>query len=416
MRMLNLSKALFTFFVAVAPALAVYRFMPGTNLAMSMLLVSGAVFFRLNLGNNIILKDEYQLCVGVLVLTGVASIYMIAAGTEWFDTTLMLHNLWGIMVCFLPLVFVVGNLNVKLFVRIVYIVGILAAFVVIWQRVTLIRTGSFNNDVFLPWFDVQRNLDDMSVKRPSAFFSEPAHFTIFMLPIFYLSLLDKRYLLSAIFSFSILCSGSSTGFIMLPIILLYYLFGINGLNRFSRMFVAFVFIFVGYGLIILFYPQVIMENMEKLMVMQGGNDSSANLRLIGPLAHVRYMDDVQLFVGITLNQLDRILNPMGHFWGKQSGNYANSIIFMFISYGAIGLSLLLMYLWRKWKSTAGAKGFLLIFIGILCSDQTLFNMHFFYLATFALYADDIHSLCKLRLQNVLTKEVKETNTHFTTDS
>ena len=404
--MLNFSKSLFTFFVAVAPALAVYRFMPGTNLAMSMLLVSGAVFFRLNLGNNIILRDEYRLCVGVLVLTAVASAYMIVVGTEWFDTTLMLHNLWGIMVCFLPLVFVVGNLNVKVFVRIVYIVGILAALIVIWQRISLIRTGSFNNDVFLPWFDVKRDLDDMSVKRPSAFFSEPAHLTIFMLPIVYLSLLDKSYLLSAFFFFAILCSGSSTGFIMLPIIFLYHLFGKRDINRVMIVVVAFVAILIGYGLIVFFYPQIIIENMEKLGGMQGGNDPSATLRLAGPLAHVRYMDDVQLFVGITLNQLENLLRYNRIIWGGNSGNYANSIIFMFISYGVLGLLLLLMYLWRKWKSSGEAKGFFLIFIGILCSDQTLFGAHFLYLVTFTLYADDILSLCKLRRQSVLVKEAE----------
>lgn len=380
---------IFSSVIAAAPALAVYKFLPGTNLAMALWMIFGLLFYISYSKKIIILKDELQLFKAILLLTAVASFYMTISGTRWFDGTLMFHNLWSIFGCFLPLVFIVSKLNVRVFVNTVYVLGSLAALIVIWQRLSLILTGNFYKDVFLPGFDLSREVDDMSLNRPSAFFSEPAHFCIFMLPILYMALVAKRYFLSALFSFSILCSGGSTGFIMLPIILLYFLYGMTGKYRLLRIAVAVAIMVFGYRLIMLYYPQIILENIDKISKMQEGEDVSSSERLFGPLEYIQYMDNFQLLVGITLNQVERMLGSVGIFFEEKNSNYANGIIYMFISYGAIGLLMLLRYLYKKWESTPEMKGFLLIFIGILCSDQILFNSHFLYLAVFTLLADKI---------------------------
>jgi hypothetical protein len=359
---------------------------------MALWMIFGLLFYITDSKKNITSKDELQLFKAVLSLTAVASFYMTTSGFEWFDGTLMFHNLWSIFGCFLPLIFIVSKLNVRVFVNTVYVLGTLAALIVIWQRLSLILTGNFYKDVFLPGFDLSREVDDMSLTRPSAFFSEPAHLCTFMLPILYMALVAKRYFLSAFFSFSILCSGGSTGFIMLPIILLYFLYGMTGKYRLLRIAVTIAIMVVGYRLIILYYPQIILENIDKINNMQEGEDVSSIDRLFGPLGYVQYMDNFQLLVGITLNQLERMLGSVGIFFENKSGNYANGIIYMFISYGTIGLLILLRYLYKKWKSTPEMKGFLLIFIGILCSDQILFSSHFLYLAVFTIHANNIQQI------------------------
>lgn len=385
---------IFSSVIAAAPALAVYKFLPGTNLAMFAWLVSGLLFFISNSKKIIIQKDEKELFLVVLLLTALSSIYMTWTGTKWFRTSLMFNNLWSICTCFIPLIFWVGKLDVKVFVKATFVIGTVASLIVIWQRLSLMGTGSFFKNVFLPGFDLKREVDDMSISRPSAFFSEPAHFCAFVLPIFYLSLIAKRYYLSAFFAFSILCSGSTTGFVMLPILLLYYLYGMEGPKRYFKIATFFLLILAGYMMILHYYPQIIHENIDKIVVMQSGDDASYNERMFGSLEYVKYLDSIQLIVGITLNQFGGLLTSVGFYFGEKSGNYANGIIYMFISYGVIGLLMLLRYLYKKWKSTSEAKGFLLIFIGILCSDQILFSSHLLYLAVFTIHANNIYNLIR----------------------
>ena len=385
---------IFSIIIAAAPALAVYNFLPGTNLAMALWMLFGLLFYITNSKRTIIWKDEFQLFMVVLLLTAVASLYMMMSNIRWFDDTLMLHNLWSICVCFIPLVFWVGKLDVKVFVKATFVIGTVAALIIIWQRFSLMGTGSFFKNVFLPGFDLRRDVDNMSINRPSAFFSEPAHFSAFVLPIFYLSLIAKRYCLSAFFAFSILCSGSTTGFVMLPILILYYLYGLKGKHRWLKLIAGFLFFWAGYLMIIHYFPQVILENIDKIEAMQGGKDASYNARTFDSLKYVKYLNSIQLIVGITLNQLGGLLVSKGFFFGEKSGNYANGIIYMFISYGAIGLLILLRYLYKKWKTIPDSKGFLLIFIGILGSDQILFSSHFLYFAVFTIHANSIYTLIR----------------------
>ena len=382
---------IFSIIIAAAPALAVYKFLPGTNLAMALWIAFGLLCYITDSKKNITSKDEFQLFMAVLLLTAVASFYMTMSGTRWFDGTLMFHNLWSIIACFLPLIYVIRKLNVSIFVNTVYVLGTLAALIVIWQRLSFLMTGNFYKEVFLPGFELARGIDDMSFNRPSAFFSEPAHFCTFVLPILYLSLIGKRYYLLAFFAFSILCSGSTTGFVMLPILLLYYLYGLEGPKRYFKIATCFFLILAGYMMILQYYPEIILENIDKIEVMQSGDDDSYNERM-GSLGYIKYLNGIQLIVGITLNQLNGLLTSEGFFFEERSGNYTSGIVYMFISYGAIGLLMLLRYLYKKWKSTPVAKGFLLIFIGILCSDQILFNSHFLYLAVFTIHANNIYKL------------------------
>lgn len=384
-------KYIFTISVVASPALAVYDFLPGTNLAMAIIFVIGFLFLLLDSRNKLMQKDESQLFITIFFLTIISTAYMLIKGTVWFNMTLMFHNFWSIILCFFPLIFVVKKCSVGVFVRTAYLIGSIAAMVVVWQRISFIITGSFNNEIFLPWFEMKRGVDDLSIDRPSAFFSEPAHFAIFMLPISYLSLLDKRYILSALYFFSIMCCGSSTGFIVQAIVFLYFSFGIKGKYRIARIIVILAAIIVGYGAILVYYPQIIQENIDKILLMQEGNDESATIRLFGPLEYLRFMDNVQLMIGITLNQLANLLtyNHQYVIGSKVNLNYANGWIFMFISYGAIGFFMLLHYLRKKWGSSSEINGFVLIFIMILSTDQILFNAHFLYLASYVMLANCI---------------------------
>lgn len=131
--------------------------------------------------------------------------------------------MFSIVLCVIPLCIVVNLIDVKVFVKTVLFFGVVVSLVLIWQWVFLFLTGSFQNDVFIPGLELNRRVETFVVYRPSSFFTEPAHFSIYVLPAFQIALLQKKYILTYLFALSILCSSSSTGFLMLGILLVYHL-------------------------------------------------------------------------------------------------------------------------------------------------------------------------------------------------
>ena len=381
---------IYSFFLAALPALSVYILFPGTTLGMFIILVLTLLLVFINVRVQIE-KDELRLFIIICFLTLISMLYHTASGAMWFDVTLMTHNLYGIMLCFVPLILGIRMVTPKYFIRYVYFIGLLASLIVIAQRISLITTGSFIKDIFLPWFEIRREVDTMSLDRPSAFFSEPAHLCIYLLPIFYHSLIKRRLFYIGLFLFAILCSGSTTGFIMAGLIMLYNVYeSSKGERMYGRLLLTAASISAIFFLIIYLYPQILSENIDKLSLAQQGEGSSS-LRLLGPANYLLFFDNFEWLFGITINQLEGFIINNGITEYGRNGNYANAILYMIISYGIIGFSALVYYLVRKWKACRLKKGFLLVFIGILASDQILFNAHFLYLVSFILIGDSIVS-------------------------
>ena len=368
--------------LAVLPALAVYNFLPGTSLGMFLILI---VSFSVIITRRRIkiAKDECFLFLSILLVSFLSLGYHVVAGSgKWFDFSVFINNLYGIFICFLPLIFSIQYADIKALVNTLYTVGILASVVIIWQRLSLFATGSFVQEVFLPGFEINRAIESMTISRPSAFFTEPAHFCIFLLPVLYLSLRARNVLFSALFLFAVLCSGSTTGFLMSAGIVIYNIYNRNRRHRLWVMILAVILFALAYFSILIFYPQILLENIEKL---SGVQDGDSDIRLFGPLMYLSYFDEVEWVLGITLNQLEGFLFS----FGVEGKNYANAMIFMIISYGIVGFLALIFYLCKKWKSQLMSKGLLLVFGGILFSDQILFNAHFLYLASLTLLAPRI---------------------------
>ena len=264
--------------------------------------------------------------------------------------------------------------------------GLFASIVIIWQRATIILTGSFESNVFLPWFEVNREIETFSISRPSAFFTEPAHFCIFILPILYLSLLRRNHLFSLIFAFSILCSGSTTGFLAVIILLVYFVSqNSKGKDRARYLVLVFISGIAALFLIITLMPSIIIENLNKL---QEFDSTSTSLRTLGYLSYFKDFGISEILFGVTLNQLVNYLHYA--FRIDEIYNYSNAIVYMLMSYGIIGFLFFVRYLYRLWVTTPRTiRGFIILFLVILASDQILFNMHYLYIATLAMMSNQI---------------------------
>lgn len=375
--------------LALLPALSIYEFSVGLSLGTFLIIVSAALPIFYNIKRSMA-KEEWQLLLIILSLTFISTGYHVLLVSNWFSTTLVWHNLLVILLCFIPLIFMTNKVIIKPLITTALLIGIVASVVVAWQRLNLIATGSYNAEVYLPFFTVSRDVDNIALHRPAAFFTEPAHFCIFMLPILYMALIMRKYILALLFAFGILCSGSTTGFLMVVVITTVFLY-YSDLKR-KKLFTTVVIAVsvAAYALLIALYPQIILENIEKL---EASDENGSSVRLLGPLAYIQYMDQAECLFGLTLNQLVNLLKSTGRF-GSDVSNYANGMIFMFISYGVVGFFALVRYLLHRWRASGEAKGFIVAFLGILCSDQILFNAHFLYLSSLVILAPQIYQYCQ----------------------
>ena len=134
--------------------------------------------------------------------------------------------------------------------------------------------------------------------------------------------------------------------------------------------------------IVFFFKDIFVGNLDKLENV----DSRENIRLLGGLMYIRNMDISEHLVGIGLNQLEGFCRVRGLTF---LGNYSNALIYSYLSYGIIGFLALVVYLIRVWNSSFKDRGFFLILIGVLASDQILFNRHLYYLLFFVFLAKTI---------------------------
>ncbi|WP_049858434.1 glycosyltransferase family 4 protein [Fibrobacter succinogenes] len=385
--MQNYLRIPFSATIAILPILAVYKFLPGVSLAFFLLWLC---LFPLLFFSNEEKKfswEEYVFLLNIVIISVFGAIVHLTIDNAWFDINLFFHNMFSIVLCVIPLCIVVNLIDVKVFVKTVLFFGVVVSLVLIWQWVFLFLTGSFQNDVFIPGLELNRRVETFVVYRPSSFFTEPAHFSIYVLPAFQIALLQKKYILTYLFALSILCSSSSTGFLMLGILLVYHLCKI-GMSKWYLAIGVLFLIVLSIVICYFLFSDIFLVNMNKLSRISKG---SSDDRLFGPLAYLSAFNAWEHMFGITLNQLGNfsiVENACG-----LSKNYANALIYMYISFGLFGVINFIFYIVRKWRSIKGPHVFFLIFFGIFCTDQILFNAHFFYLMCFILLSDQICAKC-----------------------
>ena len=103
--------------------------------------------------------------------------------------------------------------------------------------------------------------------------------------------------------------------------------------------------------------------------------------------------DAYIF-GVGFNQLAEFLRSNGVFllneWGVEiNANYANAIIYSFLSYGLLGFVFCIKYIYCTIKSNKSNLGFVCFALGILLSDQVLFNRNLLYLIVFLIFSSKL---------------------------
>lgn len=317
---------------------------------------------------------------------------------NYFSSSLYFNNHATILIFFFSLIVFTAECDIKLFVNTLEVVGVAAAAVAIFQRAQLLLTGSFYVDFFIPGLEVSRDLESFTMNRVSSFFTEPAHLAIYLLPVSAILLKQRKILLFAITALGILFSGSTTGFLLLSAIILVYLISAKVKKIYLFLFAS----LVGLSVLLIFkyFPDVMLENVYKLQSTE--SDSS---RLLGALQYLQFFDAIQWTIGIGFNQLSDFLRSHGFSlvteWGEElNANYANAILYMLISYGLIGFIYTIRYFVKSIKKYRCDLCFLVIILGVLASDQVLFNRNLLYILCFMIFSSDILAISKDSLQRL----------------
>ena len=299
-----------------------------------------------------------------------------------FDFALFLHNLYPLAIFMSGLVLSV-NIDINVLRKVWVILGLVATFFCLLQTFQIYTKGYFDN-FYIPGLKLLRENENILFRvRPYSFFSEPAHLAIYLLPIFYYSILTKRYILACIFALGVLCSGSTTGLLLLSVLYVSS-FKISFKNMLTYTVLAFLVIY----LINYFSADILLKNLDKLE----GSESD-NIRLLGALEYVNYFSFGNWLLGTGFNQVDNFLRSHGvvNYVGDTfvTGNYAPSILFVFICYGIIGEFVFLKYLKNLFLESKKNIGFFLVFLGVLCSDQVLYNCNLLYLWVLVLLSNSL---------------------------
>lgn len=352
-----------SFFLALVPVLGIYTILPGVSLdiiVLSVLLLLGVVLekeFTLN----------YKILVFFLIIISL-NIFSYVYSSHQIKS-IFINNTIQIVIFGLLMSYYASKKVNDVFINTLNYVGVFASLFVYFQFVSF-WVLSKPVTLFLPFnIDVDGFSDIVSITygRPNSIFLEPAHYAIFILPVFLNSLIKKSYILSVIYFCGLIISTSTTGFAIAILLLLYHLV----FEKRSVLIIAAVAVLI---IPVLFFADslsfIFDSNIEKL----GSSSMSENSRFLGAFPLISKMDPFSFVFGLGHNQ-------MSNFYMRQGldvSNYSNSYLMSLFSFGIIAVvtfGVFLISLFNKNPS----KGYFVIFLLILSTDQILFNRNFFYL-------------------------------------
>jgi hypothetical protein len=271
--------------------------------------------------------------------------------------------------------------NNELFVKYILLIGIFSTFFVFYQTISY---WFFNSPVtlFLPLnMETPLTPDWPSILygRPNSIFHEPAHYAIFILPLLYYSLLKNKYLLIGLFIAGLFLSTSVTGIVIgLALIISHSVIKEKNFKVLT--------IIAGLGFVSIFFLQDLLSVLLNFILPKiNGTDSvTNNVRLFSTISIFPKMDIFSLFFGLGHNQLKYFMLRNGM---ADAHNYANSFLMSIFSFGILGFIALVILCYYLFKINNN-KGYFLIFILVLLSDQILFNRNFFYLVMCIFFMND----------------------------
>lgn len=350
--------------IAMMPILSLYVFLPLLNIGYFIILIT--LLFSI-----IMQRFKVNINIKMLVVMSLLIVINLTVGIiKYEELTVSINNTAGMFVfTFFACVLTGENyLDIDKLYKACKYVSTVATIFLIYQYIEYHFRGNVISGQ-IPFFTLEDfGFRSITYGRPSSFFSEPAHYSIYIAPIYMLALIRKEYKISLLYLIGLGLSTSSTG-IFIAVLAPSVVF----LKKYRRNVVRIFFVIVLLTLFLILLNNVLtIDFFEKFRIINLFN----NIRVFGSLEYFKYFDIYEILFGIGLNQL--IFFSVDHDFIAY--NYANSYIFSIISFGLIGGSIWTGYNISIFKSVNSQyKAMCFVFVVISLSDQLLFNRNLLYL-------------------------------------
>lgn len=356
--------------MALFPLLDIYFFQDlPIGIGSILLLLTGVVspfISQPNLRN----KDATVWIIALIVVS--LFTYFLQSSNSWFSSSLYWHNLIVTVYILFIIISSGSRINITLLLKTCIIIGVFASVICVYQRFSLLTTGAFEM-FYIPGLNLGEVVGEqvLTLKRPAAFFTEPAHLCIYIVPLFYYTLNNNKILVAIILAAGILASGSTTGFLLLGFILFCFVLSKGSMKR---KLIYILFFVLGAFVVVTYAPTVIEDNVDKF----NETDASESIRLFGGVFFWRFFSATDVIFGIGLNQLENFAMSFSLY----AKNYSGALIYAFTCYGLLGLSATIWFIVSLFRKPNANIISIIIFLGVFCTDQILFNRNLVFLLVF----------------------------------
>lgn len=349
--------------IAMFPILSLYDLLPLVNIGYFMLL-SIIIFELIKSRLTINLNLEILLIMIILI-----SQNLIIGVIKYLDVTSTINNSAGMILFTGIAIFLCypDYLEKEKLYEACRIVGLIATGFLIYQFVAFYFFGIIVKGDISILNSLELGFESINYGRPTSFFYEPAHYIIYIAPIYAMSIIKKDYIVSLIFMLGMFMSTSTTGLIFalaIPLII-----NIKKAKSIIYIIIIGVIVFILVNNLQSLYGQYF----NKLDI----NNLMVSLRLFGTVSYFQYFSTSEWIFGLGINKLAEFIYQKGNI---ETINYANSLIFLVFSFGILGTIVWSIFCIRLYtKTDANYKVIWYIFMFILVSDQILFNRNLLYL-------------------------------------
>lgn len=385
----RLTKILGIFAALSVPMEEYYVFGMNLNLIWVVLLIG--VFFSIKSKPRTYQLSKTFLILGYLYLLLNIISQVLYNNTSWYSSASLNNTFFLIPMTFLMLYWYTDRLSIKYFIITATILAIFASILIVYQRISFIFWGSYNANWsldFIPGIEWGRKESLEVQMRPSAFFSEPAHYAEYCLPVLVYNLQKQNTWISLIITIGIIISGSTNGLAGMAVVWLSVLILDWGKDktttRKSIIYISVILILltISYTLINLYIPEIIEFQRNKIE----NTDAGSSARLLGPLPVILSFNIIQALLGIGIgNKINYIVCNHIPMKVDTDGDYMSNAIFSLIIYfGIIGFVAFTLYMVKLYKTRCKgySYSYIILMITLFFSTAFIFDSNLLYYTFF----------------------------------
>lgn len=363
----NKSGMLDCYIFASYPIMALYKFLPGISIGtVGLLIIILLQCFKKKVRLNYTIILLMMVLIGINLATGILN---------YIDFSSTLKNTSNMFLFLILMGFLCNNkiFNEKKLYEALSNVGILSTIVIFIQVIGYYFGGKVIEGNIPYLKPIQDGFHSISYGRPTSFFYEPAHYIIYVLPIYYIALVKKEKKKIIFFFIGIILSTSATGIFCSLLLPAFNSMKGSFFKLKKRRFFLIIIIVV---CLVIFSQLEYFDRFFKKLTFEYFLKSA---RIFGGFHYFELFDLKNWFGGVGFNRLKEYAENKNNF-SLAASNYSNSILYVFLSFGLFGGIAWINYILSLHKKlNKKTKGLWLILILISLTDQILFNRNLIYI-------------------------------------